>query len=175
MSARRTDLPHVTDILRDAGLVDVQWFSDHARERGTALHRATELYDLGDLDPESIDPEIAEPFARYVRFVEEVKPEILGVELEVEVPGSYCGKLDKLVRINGREGIIDQKGQPSPADPIQLAGYASTFSRPLARWNLYLRVSGSYRLVEHTERRKHDAIWRAALTVAAWRREHGLI
>ena len=175
MSERRKDLPHVTEILRDAGLVDTRWFTDEMRERGTLLHRAIEFDATGGVDDETIDPTIAEAFAKWRQFVAEAKPEILAAELGVEVPSVYCGTLDLLVRINGAEGILDLKGQPSPQDCVQLAGYAGTFNRPLKRWNLYLRTGNGYRLVEHKERRRDDAIWRAALVLAAWRKAHGLI
>lgn len=175
MHERRTDLIHVTQVLRDAGLVNTEWFTDHMRERGTALHSAIEFDVAGDLDEATLDPEITVPFAAWRKFRAEMQPEILASELNVEVPGSYCGRLDLLVRINDAEGIVDFKGQPSPSDSVQLAGYACTFDRPLKRWNLYLRIGNGYRLVEHKDRRRDDSIWRAALVLAAWRREHGLV
>ena len=167
-------LPHVTSILRDAGLVDTTWFTDYMRDRGTALHRACELHDEGDLNPDSVDSAIEEPFGLYLKFLEENKPVILAVEGKVEYSKCYQGKLDRRVKIDNREGVIDLKGQPSPVDRLQLAGYCLTFDRPLVRWNLYLRVGKNYKLVENKERRKDDADWWAAVRIAAFRRRHGL-
>ncbi len=169
------ELPHVTAILREAGLVNQEWFTDYARERGSALHKATELHDLGDLDEDSIDPCIHAPFVGYCQFLEEVKPKILTIEEHVEYQGLYQGTLDRRLIINGRQGILDLKGQPSKVDPLQLAGYAMTFNMPMRRWNLYLRIKeGDYKLVEHIDRRKDDADWMAAVRMASFRRDNGL-
>ena len=173
MASVMSDLSHVTQELRDAGLVDVRYFTEFMRERGTALHLACELHDKGDLDLGSIDPEIKGSFQGYLKFCMEVQPEILAIEEKVEMPGMWCGRLDRRVKINGREGILDIKGQPSKVDPLQLAGYAKTFDRPMRRWNLYLRVKlGDYKLVEHKDTRRDDLDWLAAVRIAAWRRRN---
>ena len=177
------ELAHVTTILRHAGLVETRYFTQFMRERGIALHLACELHDKGDLAPDSIDPEIAESFKGYLKFLKEVQPEILAIEEKVEMPGMWCGRLDRRVVINRREGILDIKGCPSKTDPLQLAGYAMVPQRKahadqlfLARWNLYLRVKlGDYKLVEHRNWRRDDADWLAAVRIAAWRRRNKLI
>ncbi len=168
-----SSLPHVTAILRDAGLVDIRYFTEFMRQRGTALHRACEYHDKGDLNPTTIDPEIEQPFMGYMKFLNEVEPVILAVEEQVQYKQIYCGRLDRRVKIRGREGILDIKGQPSKVDPLQLAGYSATFDNPMARWNLYLRVKeGDYKLVEHRDRRRDDADWFAAIRIAAWRKRN---
>ena len=86
----------------------------------------------------------------------EKMPQVLESEQGVEYPGSYCGTLDIRLVIDGKEGILDIKGQPSANDRLQLAGYACTFPRPMKRWNLYLRVGKTYRLVEHPNHRQDD-------------------
>ena len=161
----------VTQILDLAGFVDSTWFTDSACQRGTALHRAAQYLVEGTLDRSSLDPSIVERFERYERFIREMDLEYLAIEEEVTNPTlGYVGHLDCRLKINGREGILDLKPSPAPWHPLQLAGYAGCFTRPMARWGLYLAGS-NYKLVEYSERTD----WRtfqAALTVAQWIRRN---
>jgi hypothetical protein len=170
--ARRTDLPHVTEILRDAGLISTEWFTEEARDRGTAVHAAARYLDEGDLDRESLDPSVAPRLAQYEKFIAEVKPEILAIEEPVEHGlMKYCGTLDRRLRINGREAILDIKGiAASDWHGAQLALYAMCFPRPLARFNLYL-FDDRYKLVERTDRADYGCAT-ACLTIRNWRQNH---
>ena len=171
-----SDLPHVTAILRDAGLVDTTWFSDYVRDRGSALHKATELYDLAELDLDSVDDAIRLRLQGYDQFLLEVEPEIVGIEEKVMYPGVYQGTLDRRLVINGKMGILDIKSTPSKVDPLQLAGYALTFPNSMARWNLYLGIKeGTYKLVERKEPKADDRDWWACVNIAAFKRRHGLL
>jgi len=163
------ELPHVTAILASAGLVDTTWFQQYDLDRGSALHKAAELLDLNDLDWLSVDPAILGRLRSYQKFLDEVKPEILSIEEKVEnVAFQYQGKLDRRVRINGRECIVDLKGPSEAAwNGVQLAGYAACFPRPLGRYNLYLSDE-RYRLVERKDRMDWE-IFKAAITLAAWK------
>lgn len=166
-------LPHVTRILQEVGLIDTTWFTDEGRDRGSALHLATEYLDRGELDEATVDPLIVSRLAAYRRFIEEVKPEILSIEEHVEYPGSYQGTLDRRVIMDGREGVIDIKaGGAAPWHSLQLAAYALCFDRPLARWNLYL--TDGYKLVGCGPRRADDDMWRACVCFAAWRRKNAV-
>ena len=164
--------PHVTDILRDAGLIDIEWFRAFDLDRGSALHKATELLDLNDLDWSSVDPAILGRLRSYQKFKDEVRPEILAIEEKVvNVTYHYQGKLDRRARIKGRECIIDLKGPSEAAwNGVQLAAYAACFPRPLGRYNLYLSDE-RYRLVERKERMDWE-VFKAAITIAAWRQKH---
>ena len=48
--------PSVTQILKDAGLIDTTWYTDEARQRGRAVHLAAQFLDEDDL--------IGTPFCR---------------------------------------------------------------------------------------------------------------
>ena len=50
--------PGVTTILKKARLIDTDapWFDEYSRDRGTAVHLACELWDLGTLDESTLDP-----------------------------------------------------------------------------------------------------------------------
>lgn len=170
---RRTDLPHVTDILQRAGLVETSWFREYDLARGSALHAATHYLDEGDLNWESVDPVIVGRLRSYQKFLDEVKPEILAVEEGVVNEAlRYCGTLDRRVRISGREGVLDIKS-PSRASwqALQVSMYAACFPRPLARWTLHLSDE-RYQLIEHKDRHDWD-VAKAAITIVAWKEKYG--
>jgi hypothetical protein len=169
---RRPSLPHVTELLAAAGLIETTWFRDYDLARGKALHEATQYLDEGDLKWETVDLVILGRLRSYQRFLDEVKPEILSVEEHVvnEVLG-YQGTLDRRVRINGREGILDLKG-PSQShwNALQLMMYAGCFHQTLARWNLYLSDE-RYQLVEHEDRKDWE-VCKAILTLVSWKEKN---
>lgn len=166
---RRTDLPHVTDILARAGLIDTQWFKEYDLSRGSAVHAATHFLDQGDLSWESVDPVIVGRLRSYQRFLDEVKPIILAIEEGVENTAlRYCGTLDRRVMLRGREAVIDIKGPSRAAwQGIQVAMYAACFPRPLARYSLHLSDE-RYQLIEHKDRTDWD-VAKAAITLVAWK------
>jgi len=169
------ELPHVTAILHRAGLIDTRWFTDEMRDRGSAVHLVTQFLDERDLHWPDVDERIAAKIRRYQQFLDEVRPKILSIEEKVEnVAYQYQGKLDRIVVINGRKGVLDIKGiSRAPWQALQVAMYAACFPGPsLARWTLHLSDE-RYQLIEHTNR----GDWRvavAAITLAAWREANGI-
>lgn len=168
----KSNLPHVTEILRGAGLVDVTWFTDQAREIGSALHEATQFLDESDLDWKTVEPVIMSRLHQYQKFLEEMKPKILAVEEDVvNEPYQYCGRLDRRLIINEREGILDIKGPGRfPWQSVQVAMYAACFPFAMVRWTLHLS-DDRYQLIEHRGRQDWS-VAKAAMVIAAWRREH---
>lgn len=167
------DLPHVTAILRIAGLVDASWFTDEGRDRGSALHAAAHFLDEGDLDWDTVDASVVPRLIQYQRFVDQLCPEILSIEESVINEAlRYCGTLDRRIRIKNREGILDIKSPfRAPWQGVQVAMYAACFDRPLARWTLHLSDE-RYQLIEHKSRQDW-AVAKAALTIAAWKERNG--
>lgn len=167
-------LPHVTEILARAGLIDATWFTDYARERGQRVHTATQFLDEGlDVDWQSLPPDVVPRVRQYQIFREAVRPDILDIEEKVEnLTLRYQGKPDRRVRIGGREGILDIKPPSRCAwHRLQLSLYAACFKQPMARWNLYLSDE-RYQLVEHKDRSDWD-VAKACITLAAWKERHG--
>jgi hypothetical protein len=170
---RAGEFPHVTDILKDAGLIDTAYFTEEMRERGTEVHKAAEAFDAGAFDEILLPPDVRPRVQQYQRFIREAAPEILSIEETVyNRPLRYCGRLDRRVIIGTREGVLDIKG-PSrfPWQAIQLALYAACFPRPLARWTLHLS-DDRYQLIEHKDRDDWN-VAKAALTLASWKEKHG--
>lgn len=166
-------LPHVTEILARAGLIDATWFTDYARERGHRVHVATQFLDEGiGFDWSAVPPDVLPRVRQYQKFLDDIRPEILSVEEEVEnLTLRYQGKLDRRARINGSEGILDIK--PPSREPwhrLQLALYSGCFTRPMKRWNLHLGDE-RYQLIEHKDRSDWD-VAKACITLAAWKEKH---
>lgn len=162
--------PRVTEVLRDAGLVSTEWFTEEARDRGTAVHAACHYLLDGDLDRGSLDPTVAPRLAQFERFLADAQPKIHASELEVwhEVY-RYLGHLDIDLTLNGRRGVLDIKG-PTESDwhGVQLAAYAATYAVPMARWSLYL-TDDRYVLKERRNREDWNC-FKAALTLVNWRK-----
>jgi len=170
MQERRTDFPHVTTLLKDAGLIDTTWMTEYARDRGTAVHLAAALLHEDDLDEETLDPAVNTYLEAYKRFLEIVQPTDISCELPLlnEELG-YCGTADRLWKIGGRWSITDLKcGVKSPWHRLQTAGYAGCYQTHLARFALYLRENGKFELVEHKGRADWPA-FKAVLLLSQWR------
>lgn len=163
-------MPRVTEILRDAGLVSTEWFTDEARDRGTAVHAACQYLVEGDLDRDSLDPSVAPRLAQFERFLADAEPRIHAAEVRVYHPiYRYVGHLDLDLTLNGRRGILDIKGvSESEFHGPQLAAYAATYREPMARWNLYL-TDDRYILRERRNREDWEC-FKAALTLVNWRK-----
>lgn len=170
----RPDLPHVTEILARAGLVDATWFTDYASERGRRVHLGTQFLDEGiAFDWSALPVDVTPRVRQYQKFLDEMHPEILSIEEAVQNEVlRYKGTLDRRARINGCEGIIDIK-PPSHErwHRLQLSMYAGCFTRPLKRWNLYLSDE-RYQITEHKDRSDWE-VAKAAITLAAWKEKPG--
>ena len=101
---------HVTEIIKLCGMIpEGPWYTPVAMQRGTMVHRATEDYDRGRLCVDNLAADVLERTLQYTRFVEEVRPEIIGIEERVTSSLGYCGTLDRRLKIGGREGVLDIK------------------------------------------------------------------
>ena len=165
-----SDLPHVTDILRDAGLIDTTWFTQEARDRGTAVHAAIHYLLDGDLDRDTLDPAIEPIVAAFVAWAGLDLSEVIACEMHLDDMGlGYQGRPDLICRRpDGKVWIIDYKcGAPAPWHGAQLAAYLHAYGQEALRANLYLTNSG-YKFVPRTDRDDWK-VFQAALTLHNWR------
>lgn len=169
------EYPHVTRVLARAGLVDTTWYTQEAADRGSAVHAACALLDEDDLHWPSLDASILLRVRQYQRFREEVRPEIHSIEeAVVNDDWRYCGRLDRVVTIGGRRGVLDIKSiTRAPWQGVQVAMYAACFKVPLARWTLHLS-DDHYRLIEHRDPNDWK-VAQAALAIAAWKEAHSAV
>ena len=174
-------IPSVTGILRDAGLLNYHGSADYYMERGTFVHRATEMIDKGTLDWDSLDSTLRPYCEAYQKFINDVKPSIILSEKPLYHAGyGFAGTPDRAIRINERTSVIDfSTGNPPPAKKIQVAAYqelihASEDIFTSQGFTLWLKDDGSYRLsppMDTKEMKRQFNFFLAALTVVRWKEE----
>lgn len=175
--------PSVTQILKDAGLIDTTWYTDEARERGRAVHFATQFLDEDDLEWETVLPKYRGFVQAWERFKRESHFQIgrdsegnLLIEYRLFHPVSgYCGMLDRLGTIGSAEYLLDIKtGDSQDWHGYQLAAYSQCLPNPHSRkrMTVHLRANGAYSTREH-ELAKFAYDWQvfAAATVV-WQAKH---
>lgn len=180
----RVVVPSVTTILADVGLIDTTWFNDQALIRGTFVHEATALDDRDDLDDDSVDAQLACYIEAWRAFRSETGCEILSIEQRVASPAfTYAGTLDRRIRFNGYEWVLDIKtGGSLRWHALQVAAYASLvipiaaaepgarFTAPMVkRATVHLRDNGRYSFTPHAAPRDFD-IFGAAVALYHWKR-----
>lgn len=121
------EYPSVTtilDSLNDFSFVDKNLL-DRAAKFGTAVHKATELYDNDTLDLDALDEVLLPYVEAWDMFLADYKPEILSAEHRVASMYGYAGTLDRYVMIDDERTIIDIKsGTVIPKySGLQLAAY----------------------------------------------------
>lgn len=144
---RRWELPGVSRILRDTGLVDETWYTERARARGLAVHRACVLDDQGILDETTVDPEIRGELKAWREAKAILQPQIGGIEVVVwDLVLGFAGRADRLGFINGRDAVWDLKsGSKASWHRKQVAFYALGAGK-LNAGIVYLGKAGSWKL-----------------------------
>jgi hypothetical protein len=168
------NLPSVTEILLSAGIIDRSFFTVDAALRGTRVHEACELLDLGVLDESSVDGRISGYLDAYRKFKRESGWEFDLVESPVsDFAHLYAGSPDRL-RVGRPRREVDLKtGAFERWHPLQAAAYINCLEDPFSwsRFGLYLTASGDYKLREFpkTEFAFDLAIFQNALQIHYWK------
>lgn len=162
------EIPHVTGILHTAGLTREYGGFHEAQWRGLHVHNACELYDLNDLDWNSVYPEWLGYVKAWARFRDDTGFQPTLIEFQAHHPAfRYAGTLDRRGILDGRPVQLDLKtGTEEDWHRYQTAGYKLLRDdfKDDRRGAIYLSVDGTYRLVWHDD----DADFRvflAALTI----------
>jgi len=138
-------LPGVTSVLQAVGIIDIRWFTAQRREEGHAIHLACQLYDEGDLDPESVDPAIQPYLEAHIAYRRDIGqiPDILEWPLANTALG-YCGTPDGVTFGKALEDI--KSGAYEPWHRVQAAAYAYLLPEPMSveRRAVYLHGDGRY-------------------------------
>lgn len=185
-------LPSVTQVLEPLINYDgvPNGILQHAADRGTAVHLATEFWDDGDLDEESIDPEVLPYVQAWQRFRAESGFEVLRSEVRVySERHRYAGTVDCIGTLRGRLIMVEKKTTAvlHPATAIQVSAYYRAYNeaapkveRVRAACSAWLRRDGTYRFDVH-DVGDHWAAFLAMLnpdhsdsaaTLAAWKAKH---
>lgn len=167
------ELISVTQVLSEAGFIDRQWFTEQAMQRGTAVHAAVQAFHETGAAP---DDDVTAPFFdAYLDFQMEAGFALDAAEERICDPVcGYAGTLDlrgRFDKFDAGSDVIDIKTGAVPTwVRFQTAAYARLVTpRPVRRWALHLRASGTYRL-EPLSNSLDERIFLAALTVAQAKR-----
>tara|TARA_Y100000310_G_scaffold98201_1_gene95896 strand:- start:1990 stop:2676 length:687 start_codon:yes stop_codon:yes gene_type:complete len=141
-------LPGTHRVLRQAGMMDVTYFTEDTASRGTAIHRGCELIGRrpkaadgwGDLDQTSVEPVILPFLERYRGALARHQITVLATERLVAEPLLTAATLlDAWVEIDGQAGPLEIKsGVRVPSDRYQLAAQM-TMTHSIVGWMLYLQ------------------------------------
>lgn len=132
-----------------------------ASRRGTAVHEATELIDLGSMPDD--DPEIDGYVNAYLDFLLDYQPKweyIEWVGHYEDFAMEYCGTVDRAGRVGDEFWVLDIKTTASPTKENYIATCCQTMAyammleaeRSCDRYILYLKKDGTYRLVDCEEK-----------------------
>ena len=127
--------PSVTEILEAVGLISSRYYKPGAAERGTAVHKMLEDYDVLGIPGEGLF------FEAYLSFLRKAEPKIIAIERFVFVEDPrYGGTLDRVMEIDGVTYVVDIKtGWPASWHEIQLAAYARAYGAVDRIAALYLK------------------------------------
>ena len=183
-----TEIPGVTRILEEFGLIDFSHVPpatlERARQRGTAVHQALHYLDDGELDGETLDPEIHGYVMAYSAFKNQAQFEPLLVENMGWSPAfRYAGRMDRvgLFHISSESStdktshaVVDFKtGDILPGHRIQLAAYNMLLPEPrkYRRIALKLNQNGTYKVHEFPQRELSAdfAVFQAACQLWWWK------
>lgn len=174
-------LPSVTEILKGAGVVDEQWWTDAGRWRGSQVHLACWYDDQNDLDESTLDPRLHGYVDAYRKFRLETgfTPTAIEQPVHNDLLG-YAGTPDRIGTLaDGRYCLPDLKsGAQSKVTRFQTAGYAGCLTSPrkYVRMEVRLKDNGKYSLqvYEPKDFDRDFADFQALIRVFHLRRELGL-
>lgn len=172
------EIPSVTTILGqiiDFSMVPAARL-EAARQRGNAVHKATELFDLGTLDHTSIHEKIEPYLAAYGQFLIDSKYKVEHIEKRIySEKYGYAGTLDRAGRFPDSTGIVDLLDiksaiQPGASWGPQLAAYETAFCElyetELCRvFSLRLNKDGKYKLDQYKDRRRDMTVFLSCLNI----------
>ena len=149
------ELPSVSELTRFISREiygDVGQFNlDRAADRGTAVHKATELLDK--YGTAEIDEDIAPYLQAYIAFRKEHKCEWQKIEYATHHPENlYAGTLDRVGTVDGKLVVLDIKTSSTIQKPLytaQLNLYRKTLPDPIEQLViLHLKKDGTYKLID---------------------------
>jgi hypothetical protein len=171
------NLPSVTQILAEAGLMRTDYCSQEDLDRGKAVHLACQYYDEADLDIDSVDPAIKGYLDAYVKWHREcgLKPDWIETPIRAVRGQVYAGTPDRIMVVRPRSLLDIKTGQFQPWHPIQCAAYVNMLEDPwsYSRFGLYLRSNGTYSMPEFpkSEYAQDLNVFLSALNIVNWKRK----
>ena len=163
----------VTELLVKEGFINTAWFDEYSRTRGSYVHKAIHLWDIGQLDESTVDPVIEPYLEAWKKFLVESKFEVIDSEVRLysEIH-QFTGMPDKVGLLNNKPTIADAKsGGIEPWVALQLAGYEILKGNSYKRIAIRLQPDGKYNLKEFTNRYDRQ-IFLSALSCYHWKQNN---
>lgn len=173
-------VPSVTQVLSSVGLPDLSGIPAELLEwkagLGSAVHKATDLDDYGELDEKSLHPAIKPYLEAYRKFKVESGFSPDKIEQMVYSPAhGYIGTYDRIGTTGTKSALIDFK--TGLTDPLcvgpQTAAYeyaeSGQFGK-LKRYALKLNKDATYRLIK-LDNKMDFQIFLNALNIYKWRNQ----
>lgn len=133
-------IPSVTTVLKRAGMTpDYSFLDPWYAQRGTYIHKATELWENGTLDEDSLDSAISGYVDAYKACRRDFPVKVIGQEVRLWHPVlKFAGIIDMVIEGN-------------------------------KHYKMFLKDTGKYKLVEVENIRGHFNVFVSALNVMRWR------
>ena len=167
-------IPSVTQILLDLGIIRL--VADEYLQRGTAVHKACELYDKSIPDESTITKEIQPYLLAWKQFLSDTQ----FIIDEIETPDysnkyKYGFKIDRIGMLENKITILDIKTANVPnhlANKLQLVGYQLGYNerhkleeyKATRRIAVHLKSSGTYKIEEYKDKKDINS-WLSCLNV----------
>lgn len=179
----------VTHILQEAGLIDLSKVPSDILERallfGTAMHKATELYDNDNLNEKTLDPSLRPFLDGWIKFKKETGFQIIEVEKHVvSLKYGYAGTPDRIGILRDKITVVDLKSGDEllPSSAIQTSAYENAYNehksvKEKARQRQIVRLykDGTYKLASKDFFQPSDfSVFVSALTLVNFKKQKGL-
>lgn len=167
-------LPGVTEILQDLGVADFSRVPVRqlriAQVRGTYVHKGIMLILRGDLDWDTVDPELLPYLESFKRLSESVRLETKIIEEPMANKElRYAGRGDWFGLMDGRPSYIDWKsgmtGSDVLAHRLSTKAYDMMLPGSRDRYTVKLRSDGKTAELHPMKNRQDGYLWEAAVAL----------
>lgn len=178
------EYPRVTEILASAGISDFSKVPESvlfpAQKFGSAVHRATELWDRRTLDISILSEPLIPYLEAWKKFINDYKITIQPDEMERQFSSAkwgFKGTPDRWPMVNGKRTLIDLKSSVSmyPATAVQTAAYQLLLEengiKINQRWGIQLNEQGKYKINPYVKLSDRTTFL-SALNIYMWKKEN---
>lgn len=176
----------VTMLLKEIGFLgDTSFFTDSARDRGTAVHAITHYLDEGTLDETTVDPRLAGYAKSWQNFKDRMNFQSVWHECKVWHPTfNYYGTFDRfgIMRQIGTWALIDIKTgvTTQPYWGLQLRAYLEALiafhpeikTLGVKMFSVRLMEDGSDAKIDEWNEPRDFATFCCGLEIYNWQRKH---
>lgn len=176
-------VPSVTSVIKAILPTKYEFAGEWHMQRGTATHRACELFDNGVLDCESVDPEIEPRVRAWRKFREQMPMDMVANEKKLAHEGlRFAGTIDRVFSNKKTLIVCDLKNSVTPHVRLQLAAYSllwtanggKSINRAVA---VELLETGAFKChwIEKSDLRMHERQFVSMLSVYNFAQTYGLL